>query len=169
MSTFPPSLLQMIVVSVAISILLQQNRISAMGALSALTMAFFIFLLLAVARIVWAWLLYPRYQSPLRHIPKPPDKPSLFMGHFFQMIKAGPGMTLRSWANAMPKQDFIRYLDIFNQERLAVLSPPALADILVHRCYDFEKPPPMRKGLGRILGLGLFLAEGEVHKVGLVI
>ena len=66
----------------------------------------------------------------------------------------------------IPNDGIIRYLDIFNIERLAVVSPAALAEVLVHRCYDFEKPSQIRKGISRILGMGLFLAEGNVHKVG---
>ncbi|KAL8788066.1 MAG: hypothetical protein Q9195_007480 [Heterodermia aff. obscurata] len=49
-------------------------------------------------------------------------------------------------------------------ERLAIVGPDALADVLTHNCYDFEKPLQLRKGISRILGMGLFLAEGEVHK-----
>ncbi|KAL8913112.1 MAG: hypothetical protein Q9171_002006 [Xanthocarpia ochracea] len=80
------------------------------------------------------------------------------------MLDAGPGIVLRSWANSVPNDGIIRYLDFFNLERLAVVSPAALADVLVHKCYDFEKPPQLRKGISRILGMGLFLAEGDVHK-----
>ena len=81
------------------------------------------------------------------------------------MLKARPGEVLRSWTNTVPNQGIIRYLDFFNLERLAIVGPDALADVLTHKCYDFEKPPQLRKGISRILGMGLFLAEGEVHKV----
>lgn len=87
------------------------------------------------------------------------------MGHFFQMLEGNPGVVLRSWTNTLPKSNLIRYLDFANLERVAPITPAALADILVHKCYDFEKPAELRKGISRILGLGLFLAEGEVHKV----
>lgn len=87
------------------------------------------------------------------------------MGHFWQMMEAGPGNVLRSWANSVPNHGIIRYFDFFNLERVAIVGPAALADVLVHNCYDFEKPPQLRKGISRILGMGLFLAEGEVHKV----
>ena len=87
------------------------------------------------------------------------------MGHFWQMIDIGPGVVLRSWANNVPNKGIIRYLDYFNLERLAIVSPAALADVLVHSCYDFEKPPTLRKGIVRILGDGLFLSEGDIHRV----
>ncbi|KAL8758460.1 MAG: hypothetical protein Q9199_001478 [Rusavskia elegans] len=80
------------------------------------------------------------------------------------MMESGPGDVLRSWANSVPNHGLIRYLDFFNLERVAIVGPAALAEVLVHKCYDFEKPPQLRKGISRILGLGLFLSEGDVHK-----
>lgn len=124
-----------------------------------------IFILVTFSRAIWACFVYPNFQSPLRHLPQAPDKPSLLMGHFWQMMETGPGDVIRSWANNLPNSSLIRYLDFFNFERVTVVSPAALADVLVHNCYDFEKPPQLRKGISRILGLGLFLSEGDVHKV----
>lgn len=48
--------------------------------------------------------------------------------------------------------------------RLLVTAPSVLADLLVHRSYDFEKPQNMRKFLGSVLGKGLVTTEGEEHK-----
>lgn len=64
----------------------------------------------------------------------------------------------------MPHNGVIRYLGLLNQERLLVCSPRALAEVLVTKNYDFIKPPMMRFGLGRILGIGVLLAEGDEHK-----
>ena len=33
------------------------------------------------------------------------------------------------------------------------------------KSYDFIKPKILRAGLGRILGIGLVVAEGDEHKV----
>ncbi|KAL9595950.1 MAG: hypothetical protein Q9219_006141 [cf. Caloplaca sp. 3 TL-2023] len=85
-------------------------------------------------------------------------------GPFLADVGKSPGPVLRSWANSVPNQGLIRYLDFFNLERVAVVSPAALAEVLVHKCYEFEKPPQLRKGISRILGLGLFLSEGDEHK-----
>lgn len=121
--------------------------------------------LINLARFIWAFIVFPKYRSSLRHLPNPPGEPSLLMGHFWQILATFPGDVLRSWANSVPNDGLIRYLDFLNLERVAVVNPAALADVLVHHCYDFEKPPQLRKGISRILGLGLFLAEGDVHKV----
>lgn len=44
------------------------------------------------------------------------------------------------------------------------VSAKALAEVLVTKNYDFQKPASMRWGLSRILGVGLLLAEGDEHK-----
>lgn len=67
-------------------------------------------------------------------------------------------------AATVPNDGIIRYLGIFNIERLLPLSPQALAEILVTKSDDFVKPQTMRNGIGRILGFGLLFAEGDVHK-----
>ena len=130
--------------------------------------AFITFLILSTIRITWRCYVYPKYRSPLRHLPQPFRRSSPIMGHFWHMIEAGSGPTFRSWANSVPNDGIIRYLDFFNTERLVIVKPAALADVLVYRNYDFEKPPHIRKGISRILGMGLFLAEGETHKVSVV-
>lgn len=48
--------------------------------------------------------------------------------------------------------------------RLLVTAPPLLADLLVHRPYDFEKAENTRRFLREILGDGLIVVEGEQHK-----
>jgi hypothetical protein len=50
-------------------------------------------------------------------------------------------------------------------ERLLITSPKALGEVLTTKSYNFVKPSQLRLGLGRILGIGLLLAEGNEHKV----
>lgn len=64
----------------------------------------------------------------------------------------------------MPNNGLIRYLGLLNQERILVTSPQALSEVLVTKNYDFVKPRFMRFGLGRILGIGILLAEGDEHR-----
>lgn len=71
---------------------------------------------------------------------------------------------MRNRVNTIPNDGVIRYLALLNQERLLVTSPKALAEVLVTKNYDFIKPSMMRFGLGRILGFGILLAEGDEHK-----
>jgi cytochrome P450 len=51
-----------------------------------------------------------------------------------------------------------------SQSRLLITKPNVLADLLVHRVYDFEKPKNMRKFLRNLVGDGLLMIEGDAHK-----
>lgn len=59
----------------------------------------------------------------------------------------------------------MRYLWFFNIERVMVLSPKAISEVLVTNSYTFIKPRNVRESIGRILGYGILLTEGDVHKV----
>ena len=47
---------------------------------------------------------------------------------------------------------------------MLLTSPKALGEVLVSRSYDFEKPAKNRGFLRRLLGDGLVVTEGDVHK-----
>ena len=56
-----------------------------------------------------------------------------------------------------------RYANWF-EDRLLIANPKTLGEVLVTRSYEFIKPHQVRNGLGRILGIGVLLAEGDEHK-----
>ncbi|KAL3961010.1 hypothetical protein ACCO45_006127 [Purpureocillium lilacinum] len=64
----------------------------------------------------------------------------------------------------VPNDGLIRILWHFNQEMVIVNSPQALSEILVTKCYSFEKPEFARKFLAFIIGWGLLTVEGDEHK-----
>lgn len=51
-----------------------------------------------------------------------------------------------------------------NKERVLLTSSKAISEVLVTKNYDFQKPSSFRWSLGRILGIGILLAEGDEHK-----
>jgi len=69
-----------------------------------------------------------------------------------------------SRATNIPNDGLIRYKVPLNQERLLLTNSKALSEVLVTRNYDFEKPGLIRWSLGRILGNGILMAEGDEHK-----
>lgn len=69
------------------------------------------------------------------------------------------------WINTVPNNGLIRYMTLLNSERLFLTNAKGLAEVLVQKNYEFTKPSQLRKGLGRILGVGILLAEGDEHKV----
>lgn len=63
-----------------------------------------------------------------------------------------------------PNNGLIQFQGLLNSTYLLPTDPAALADVLVHKSYDFEKPSDIRKFLRIILGDGLILVEGDEHK-----
>lgn len=72
---------------------------------------------------------------------------------------------MKEWINKYPNNGIIRYMGIFNIERLLICSPKALGEVLVKKNYEFVKPSRFRRVFSGILGEGILLAEGEQHKV----
>ncbi|KAK3679776.1 hypothetical protein LTR78_000152 [Recurvomyces mirabilis] len=88
----------------------------------------------------------------------------LFNGHAKLISDERSGSPMHEWINEVPNDGLIRYRMKRNQERVFVTSVKGLAEVLVQRNYDFVKPTRLRYGLGRILGVGLIIAEGDEHK-----
>ena len=90
------------------------------------------------------------------------------MGHFNKIRKENTGEPAREWSQTVPNEGLIYYRFAFNSERVLVTSPKGLAEVLVHKNYEFIKPGTIRDGIGRILGIGILLAEGDEHKLSLI-
>jgi len=71
----------------------------------------------------------------------------------------------QDWINSIPNDGLIYYNSVLNAERLLLTSPQALSEVLTTKSYEFVKPAFLRNGLGRVLGNGLILSEGDEHKV----
>jgi cytochrome P450 len=123
-----------------------------------------IFAIISLVYYIYAVVIYPRLLSPLRHLPMPTGG-SFFNGQFAAITKDASGIPLRRWINDIPNNGLIRYLHLFNHERVMVTSPKGLAEVLVTKSYDFIKPELLRSGIGAILGFGILFAEGDEHKV----
>ena len=66
----------------------------------------------------------------------------------------------------IPNSGLLRYLGIFNIERVFPTTPEVLKEVLHTKSYSFIKPPLVTRDIGNILGKkGLLFAEGEEHKV----
>jgi hypothetical protein len=72
---------------------------------------------------------------------------------------------MRAFMKEVPNDGLITYSHLLNAERVMPSSPKALAEVLVHKNYEFIKPSQFRHGIGRLLGIGILFAEGEEHKV----
>ncbi|TWU72928.1 hypothetical protein ED733_000856 [Metarhizium rileyi] len=111
---------------------------------------------------LWRIIVYPRFFSPLRRLPHPPN------GHWLwdqtgRILKEPTGFPMREWVDNIPNAGLIRYSTWFEQ-RVLVTNPKGLAEVLVTKNYDFEKPKQFSQSLGRFLGRGILFAEGDEHK-----
>ncbi|USP79523.1 hypothetical protein yc1106_06797 [Curvularia clavata] len=122
-----------------------------------------VFALLYFVQLIWGILIYPLFLTPLRKLPTPKESHFL-LGHFGRIYKEPTGEPQRDWIDNIPNDGVLYYRWLFNEPRVMVTTPKAIGEVLVHRSYDFIKPARLRNGLGRILGVGILLAEGDEHK-----
>lgn len=70
---------------------------------------------------------------------------------------------MREWIEKVPNDGLIRY-SMWGVPRLLPTNSKTLSEVLVQKNYDFVKPSQIRASLGRLLGVGILLAEGDEHK-----
>ncbi|KAI0037005.1 cytochrome P450 [Vararia minispora EC-137] len=100
------------------------------------------------------------YFSPLRIVPGPKSTHWLW-GNMREILKADPSEMHDRW-----EQEYgpvLKYKILMGVNRLSVTDVRALGYIFAHN-MDFEKPGQIRQSLADILGEGLLVVEGEVHK-----
>ena len=129
-----------------------------------LTSFFFAFLLCNLSVfILYKLVLYPFVLSPLRHLPQARGFLPL-VGHaliLFQRPGGEPHLRMMKETN---NDGIILTRGFCHSDRLIVTSPTALADVLVHKSYDMEKPPWSRAFLRKFLGDGLLMTEGDEYE-----
>ncbi|KAF2857711.1 cytochrome P450 78A3 [Piedraia hortae CBS 480.64] len=150
------TLAQALVLSTTSSVLLNKFTTYGFGC------ALLVFTFQISVYLAWLSFIYPRFFSPLRHLPTPPTDGKPF-SHTRLILSEPTGVPLAAWVDSVPNDGLIRY-SMWLSERVLVTNPKALGDVLVTRSYDFVKPPRLVAGLGRILGIGVLLAEGDEHK-----
>ncbi|KAF2800716.1 cytochrome P450 3A4 [Melanomma pulvis-pyrius CBS 109.77] len=109
-------------------------------------------------------IIYPYFRSPFRHLPKPPHGFWPIIGHGLIMFKRPPGAAHLKMMKETPNDGLIHFRGLFHADRLMPTTPAALADILVHKSYDWEKPSWVRTFLRQFLGDGLLISEGDEHR-----
>lgn len=129
--------------------------------------------------VFWG-LINPYVFSAIRHFPQPKVITGITMNtssiansseaytaraaYFDYMGKKPPGQHFLEWSEATPNDGLLLLRSPFNKSRLLVTKPRALADLLVTNAYDFVKPKRIRDFLRKVLGDGLIIVEGDVHK-----
>nr|POF04590.1 cytochrome p450 3a12 [Quercus suber] len=124
--------------------------------------ALVLFFFQACLYMLYSFIIYPRFVSPLRHLPTPKEG-DFILGQTRQIVRESSGNPQRNWLATVPNDGVVRY-SVWGRERIMTTNPKAMAEVLVTKNYDFVKPWQIRAGLGQILGIGILLAEGDEHK-----
>lgn len=101
-----------------------------------------------------------RVLSTLKNLPVAPQGPARKR----LLIEPSPEK-LRQWALDIPNNGLIRYRGRLNVEKLLVTDTQLVEELLVKRCYAFQKPPVINRVSRSLLGDGLVVVEGDIHKV----
>ncbi|KAH7324675.1 cytochrome P450 [Stachybotrys elegans] len=121
----------------------------------------YVWLVSSLVYIIFWCQVYPRYVSPLRHVPGP--KSIISLGYRGMLKREKPmGDLYLELVKKYPGEDLLSMAAF--DERLLVTNPQLLADLFVHRSYDYVKPPNVSNFLRLVLGNGLILSEGDQHK-----
>ncbi|KAJ7750274.1 cytochrome P450 [Mycena metata] len=105
-------------------------------------------------------LVYQVFNSPVRHLPGP--KPThFFFGNFREIWKAENSVMHEQWVQEYGPT--IKYQGLFGITRLYTVDPKALNHFLSNT-HIYQKGERERKLLARILGPGILIAEGDVHR-----
>jgi len=145
------------------------------------------FLIILVAVVVlwglWRAFVYPMWISPLRDVPcatvralKSSYYDNTFINSFKQkgviplighptlFFKQPPGEVFLQFMKDVPNEGIIKVPGLFNVEEMLLTDPATLAEVLVHKNYDFEKPSSIRSIMRMVIGNGLIVTEGDAHK-----
>ena len=99
---------------------------------------------------------WPRFRTPLLGFPR--------MKSTNIMAELPRGKTPLAWFAANPKADAVVMCTPTGRCVLFPSSPEALRDIMSTNSYHWEKPFGIRAFLGRVIGFGLIMSEGDAHK-----
>ncbi|KAF2156400.1 putative P450 monooxygenase [Myriangium duriaei CBS 260.36] len=112
---------------------------------------------------IYSVAIWPFFFSPLRHLPNP-GHGQFLLGYGSAMFQKPPGQHFLRWMRDIPNDGLIYFRGFLYRDRILITSPKILGEILVTKSYDFVKPKPVRDFLRQVLGDGLIVVEGDVHK-----
>ncbi|KAF4473820.1 cytochrome P450 3A19 [Fusarium agapanthi] len=97
--------------------------------------------------------------SPLKHLPSP-KQGSLLL----RLIHEPKVSEIETWMGEPPHRGLIRYMGVFNQERIYVASPAGAQELLSLNAYKTIKPKLQWILANNIAGHGLLIQEGDQHR-----
>jgi cytochrome P450 len=124
---------------------------------------FFLVIANILLYLFWNTWFYPTFVDPLKHLPEPQGGlPFIRFGG--EQLKRPPSLKVLKWINTIPNDGLLRIPSFLGRYRLIPTNPKILRELLVTKSYDFEKPEAGRDILRLVLGEGLVVVEGDLHK-----
>jgi hypothetical protein len=123
----PITVLQLLCLSPPASILLRHYAPAL--SLGVISTPIVLFLALFVVKITWAVVIYPKFFSPLRHLPTPDDN-AFFSGQTKRVFREAGGRPMRHWIETVKNDGLIAY-SVWFRERVLVTDPKTLGEVLV--------------------------------------
>jgi len=124
---FNLTVLQLFLLSVPVSVLLRHYAPAL--SLGVISTPIVLFLTLFVVKIIWAVVIYPKFFSPLRHLPTPDDN-AFFSGQTRRVFREAGGRPMRHWIETVKNDGLIAY-SVWFRERVLVTDPKTLGEVLV--------------------------------------
>ncbi|KAI5891748.1 cytochrome P450 [Schizophyllum commune H4-8] len=112
--------------------------------------------------IVYRVLFYPRFFSPLRHVPGPPLGEPIIGACAPIFARDARSPAARDWVKKYGP--VVRNVGPIGIERLYLVSPEHLHQVLVREWTDYERPEYLQQILGLVAGHGLLTTTGKEHR-----
>ncbi|ORY43451.1 cytochrome P450 [Rhizoclosmatium globosum] len=106
--------------------------------------------------------IYPFFLNPLRKLPGPKSAWWSPMGFLSYIMASEPMEPQLAWMKQYGP--IFAFRSLFNEYRCFVLSSTGIRYVLSSHASDFIKPKTTAKFLSDILGQGLVVVEGDIHK-----
>ncbi|PGH00588.1 hypothetical protein GX51_05687 [Blastomyces parvus] len=113
-----------------------------------------------VLKLLYHVVIWPRFLSPLRHLPLVKGRLNMVKVVFDEPRGKSP----LKWMKTIPNDGLLYFRDSIGYNCLLLTNHAALLDVMSTNTYDFEKPSKVRAFLARVIGYGLILSEGAIHK-----
>ncbi|RFU28966.1 hypothetical protein B7463_g7365, partial [Scytalidium lignicola] len=117
-----------------------------------------LFGLALLGQLIYTAVLYPCFLTPFKSLPK--------MNLFGRLMnRRDIEAAFTKLASTFNHDGLLRCYMPHGREMLLILNSEGLADILVRKPYNFVKPDHIKFDLSYLFAKGLFVAEGEEHKL----
>ncbi|EAW08948.1 cytochrome P450 [Aspergillus clavatus NRRL 1] len=117
-----------------------------------------------LAFAVYWMVLYPRYFTPFRNLPTPPQR-RILTGNYPALFPDNSWLPLRKLAENTPNEGLLRIYSALSGEVLLVTSPPAIRDMLTVNAFDFAHQDLVKIAIKRFTGSNLGFLSNEDFKL----